>query len=388
LSHFAIRNPGAGDVPRDVITVDRSPLAFHRRLPGYAPTALVDAPSLAARFGVGRVVVKAEQERFGLPAFKMLGASWATYRTLVARLGHEPDWETFDDLVEALQALQPMTLAAATDGNHGRAVARMAKLLGYGARIFVPEGTTDARIDGIASEGAEVTVVDGDYDDAVRRSATEAGDDCIVISDTSWPGYVDPPRLVIEGYSTIFWEVTEAVERAAIEGPHAVFVPVGVGAFAAAAVAFYRRPDAPQPAATMVSVEPDSADCVLRSVQAGDLTHVPGPHRSIMAGLNCGLPSLIAWPVISKGLDWCVAVDDDDARAAMRDLAEVGVVAGESAAASLAGLAAVDRAAAGLGEESTVLILSTEGATDPANYVEAVGRLPQDVAPPPADRIL
>ena len=119
------------------------PVAFHRKLPGYCPSPVFDLVDLAADLGVGRLLVKDESNRFGLPAFKMLGASWATYRRLVERLGAEPGpWSTLDELAWFLTPILPLDLATATDGNHGRAVARLARLLGLGARIFVPAGTS------------------------------------------------------------------------------------------------------------------------------------------------------------------------------------------------------------------------------------------------------
>ena len=192
--------------------------AFHQRLPGYERTPLRDMPALAAACGVGRVLVKDESSRLGLPAFKILGASWATYRVLCDRLGGEPEWTTLDDLAAVVaDRLGPLRLVAATDGNHGRAVAHMARLLGLSATILVPDGTADARIDGIASEGAEVIVAPGTYDDAVSLSAEMAGERDLVISDTSWPGYEDPPRWVIEGYATIFAEIDAALEGGGVD---------------------------------------------------------------------------------------------------------------------------------------------------------------------------
>ena len=265
-------------------------MAFHRRLPGYAPTPVVDAPGLAAALGVSKLSVKDESHRLGMPAFKILGASWAVYRLLVSRLGHEPEWATLDELRAAFAPLGPLTLVAATDGNHGRAVARMASLLGYDARILVPAGTATARIDAIASEGAQVTVVDGTYDDAVRASAELAGDRALVVSDTSWEGYTEVPRTVIEGYSTIFSELDAQLPAP----PQVVVIPMGVGALLAAAVEHYAAD------ATIVAVEPLSAACGLHSAAAGHPVVVPGPHDSIMAGLNCGTVSPIAWPAVSR----------------------------------------------------------------------------------------
>ena len=168
-------------------------------MPAYSPTLLLDAPDLAERLGIGRVLVKAETRRMGLPSFKILGASWATYQAICAHIGGEPEhWGNINQLAANLAYLRPFKLAAATDGNHGRAVSFMARLLGFEAEIFVPAGMTDARIEAMEREGAVVTVVDGDYDDAVARSAEEASEKCPVVSDTSWPGYETIPSQVIE----------------------------------------------------------------------------------------------------------------------------------------------------------------------------------------------
>jgi diaminopropionate ammonia-lyase len=345
-------------------SIGNAPMAFHRRLPGYAPTPVVDAPELAAALDCATLSVKDESHRFGLPAFKVLGASWAVYRLLVSRLGHEPDWQTLDELRTAFAPLGPLTLVAATDGNHGRAVARMAALLGYDARILVPAGTAPARIDGIAGEGASVTVIDGTYDDAVRASATLAGDRALVVSDTSWEGYTEVPRTVIEGYSTIFSELDVQLTAP----PQVVVIPMGVGALLAAAVEHYAAH------ATIVAVEPRSAACGLHSAAAGHPVVVPGPHDSIMAGLNCGTVSPVAWPVVARGVDVFVAVDDADAEAAMRELATIGIVAGETGAAALAGLGAIAAAMPDRISGRRALVLCTEGATDPSAYRRIVGR--------------
>lgn len=355
------------------------PVDLHRRLPGYAPTPLRSLPGIAARLGVAEVLAKDESERLGLPSYKILGASWAVYRTLIDEAGVRPgEWRTADDLRAALDGHRPLTLVAATDGNHGRAVARMARLLGLDAHILVPEGTAAARIEGIASEGARVTVVDGTYDEAVERSAAEAGPRSLVISDTAWPGYDTVPRRVIEGYGTVFAEVDAALDAPVTH----VMVPVGVGSLAAAAATW-----AGPGGARLVGVEPLDAACVLASVAAGVEVEVPGPHRSMMAGLNCGRPSPLAFPLVSTAYAGFVAVDDALDEEAMRWLAAEGMAVGESGAAALAGLLALAgddglRAAVGLDTAARVLLLVTEGVTDPANYARVVPP-PRPPHPPP-----
>ena len=346
---------------------DNQPRSFHRRLPGYASTPLQDAPELAAQFGLARCSVKVESSRLELPSFKILGASWATYRLLTDRLGHVPPWADLEELRATLAPLGALTLVAATDGNHGRAVAHMASLLGYDAHILVPAGTADARIAAIEGEGATVTVVDGTYDDAVAASAALASDASLVVSDTSWDGYTQVPRWVIDGYTTIFDEVDEQLAARTDRTPpiDLVLVQMGVGALTAAAVEHWSA------RAAVIAVEPLDAACGLASAQAGHPAEVPGPHRSIMAGLNCGNVSILAWPVVAAGVDVFVAVSDSAAEDAMRSLAAIGIVAGETGGAGLAGLAALAAAGPECGVDLRgrhALVLCTEGATDPENY--------------------
>jgi diaminopropionate ammonia-lyase len=208
----------------------------------------------------------------------------------------------------------------------------------------------------------------------VARSAQDAGERCLVISDTSWPGYERVPAWVIEGYGTIFAEIDEALEHARRPQPDVVVVPIGVGALAAAAVRHFWSLPGGRP--RLVGVEPTSAACVLESVAAGRIVTLGHPQTSIMAGLNCATPSLVAWPLISRGIDLYLAVPDRYIGEATRLLAADGIVAGECGAAGLAALSALAtdgrlseaREALALGPDSRVLLLSTEGATDPDAY--------------------
>ena len=355
-----------------------APREFHRRLPGYAPTRLLAAAELARSLGLGQLWIKDESSRLGLPAFKILGASWAVYRALTQRLGHplEP-WPDWPALVAQFAPLRPLRLTTATDGNHGRAVAHVALLFSLAARIFVPAGTAPARIDGIASEGAQVEIVHGTYDEAVARAAQEASERCLVISDTSWPGYEKIPGWVTEGYSTLFAEIDEQLAERNAETPDLVAIQFGVGALALALVRHGWSGASPR----LLSVEPLRAACALAAMERGEIVDLPGPHDSIMAGMNCGRVSLIAWPIISGGIDAFIAIPDQRAREAMRALAQIGVMAGETGAAGLAGLIdlmssaelASLRDSLGLNRNSRVLTVVTEGATDPESYRRIVG---------------
>ncbi len=361
-------------------------LAFHRTLEGYAPTPVVELPGLARELGVGAVLVKDESRRFGVKAFKPLGASWAIRQVLARRwrerFGEELPRDAFGD-PERLERLGRMTFAAASDGNHGRAVAWTARRLGQRAVIYMPRGTVPARVAMIESEGARVVVTEGTYDDCVRWIARDAeARGWVVISDTAYPGYTEIPTWIVQGYTSIFRELEDGpFADPRRPGVDLLLLQTGVGGLAAAgAWHLVRRYGAARPA--LVSVEPLAAACFLESVAAGDgEPHAAsGALDSIMAGLDCGEPSLVAWPLVRDACDLFLAIEDSWAEEAMRAAAREGLVCGESGAAGLAGLMALVRdpalAAArkrlGLGRASRVLVVNTEGDTDPEHYRRVV----------------
>ncbi len=355
--------------------LDPAAREFHRRLPGYLPTPLLSLPGLARDLGIGAVMLKDESRRFGLNAFKVLGAAYAVERWIRThcRPGGPP--------------AGAITFTTATDGNHGRALAWAARRRGQNSAVFVPASIAPARLINIGREGAEVVVADGDYDEAVRLAKQEsAAHGWTLISDTSWPGYEEIPPWIVEGYTTLFAEVDEARDEAGLSELDIVFVQGGVGSLAWAAVRYYCRAEAPRPP-LLVVVEPVEADCLLESITSpkGELRSTQGSQNTIMAGLNCGTPSFLAWPWLRSGADLFLAVDDDFAVAAMRRLArplagDPPVVAGEAGAAGLAGLMALctegemvgARSALGLSARSAVLVINTEGDTDPENYARLV----------------
>jgi diaminopropionate ammonia-lyase len=316
-------------------------------------------PAVAAELGVGRVFVKDESARMGLAAFKVLGASWAVHQVLSRR-----------------DAAGPVTLMAATDGNHGRALAWMAKLLGQRAHVFVPSGVHPRAVAAIAAEGAQVTEITGTYDDAVQIAAKAAREpDAELVQDAGWPGYEEVPGWIVDGYSTLFAEVDEQLVAAGAAGPALVAIPAGVGSLAQAAVIHYRsRPGSGSP--SLLTVEPGSAAGVLASLVRGELGTVT-TGATIMSGLNCGTPSRLAWPYLRDGLDAAVAVANSEAAVAARDLAGYGIPAGPCGGAALAGVRAAltgegargQRAALVLDSGGTVVLLSTEGSA--ANPVPA-----------------
>jgi diaminopropionate ammonia-lyase len=321
---------------------DAAAAEFHRQLPGYAPTPLVEVPDLAAELGVGRLFVKDESARFDLRAFKFLGASWAGFLAVSRRSGYAGP-AGLDGLRAHLAAADSgLALVTATDGNHGRAVARTARLLGLPARVHVPDPVPGIVIERIRGEGARVTVVGADYDGAVAaaRADADANDGAVLVQDTSWPGYEEIPAWIVAGYETLFAELDAQLLQAGAPVPALVSVPVGVGSLAQAAVAHYRRSALPAAARPrLLSAEPDTAACVLASLAAGSMVSVP-TGATVMNGLNCGTPSSLAWPYLRGGLDAAIAVDDPAAASAITSLAAAGITAGPSGAAALAALLA------------------------------------------------
>jgi diaminopropionate ammonia-lyase len=331
-------------------------------MPGYGSTPLVELPELAKELGVRAVLVKDESDRFGLPAFKILGASWAVNCALSQRSGFDAPAKS---LIELRERSAPVTLVTATDGNHGRAVARMAALLGLASRIYVPAGTAEETVEAITSEGAKVVQTDLVYDEVVwaAASSTAGHPDDLLVQDTAWEGYEHIPRWIVDGYGTMFDEIAAQLGDRTV---HLVAVPTGVGSLLQAALQHYRAP-ALQQRPAILAVEPVTASCVTASLAAGRPVRVDTSEPTIMAGLNCGSVSTIAWPIIRDGLDAGVAVTDDQAMAAVHRLNELGVPAGPCGGASLAGVRealrdANHRAALTITADSVLVLISTEGA--------------------------
>ena len=351
--------------------------------PGYAPTPLLPLPDVADAVRVASVHWKDEGGRFGLGSFKALGGAYAVLRVLAAELARRgvAGAATSADLADGKHRdeTRGITVTCATDGNHGRSVAWGAQRFGCRCVVFVHPGVSKGRRDAIAAHGAEVRETPGTYDDAVRTARREAEKNgWFVVSDTSYAGYTEPPRDVMQGYRLLAEEAAEALP----ERPTHVFVPGGVGGLAAAVSAQMRSrygKDAPR----LVVAEPDRAACLMASAEAGQITAVDGPLDTVMACLACGEPSLLAWQELERAAFGFVSVPDEAAVASMRALhkRQPRIVAGESAVAGLAALLLAGRDAFGrtalqLSEDSRVLVIGTEGATDPALHAKLVGAAP------------
>lgn len=363
---------------------------FHRQIPGYKISPLKGLDRLANMLGLGGIWVKDESNRIGLNSFKVLGGSYAIYRFIRDYLKLSDDQPlSFSELSspELQKKVAGLTFATATDGNHGRGVAWAASKLGCRSVIYVHKHTSQPRIDAIRSNGAEVVIVDGTYDDAVRQAGKDAAKNgWQVISDTSWPGYEDIPRWVMQGYGTMFNEVQEQLAAQGIIKPTHVFVQAGVGALAAATTGFYQKRFGAERPHTMV-VEPAEAACLYTSAKAGDgQPHTfPGGLSTIMAGLACGDPSPIAWDVLQECADVFTIAPDYVAAKGMRVYGvplegDPFICSGESGAVTLGTLmflmampeAAPLRDYLQLDQDSHILLINTEGNTDPDDFRRVV----------------
>ncbi len=353
------------------------PWHFHESLPGYAPTPLVERPGLAALIGAGKLWVKDESHRFGLKAFKALGGTFAAAMAIAGRLGLEGPL-----IYEALRrpAIQKeiarLHFITATDGNHGRGVAFTARLLGARSHVLMPRGSSQRRLENIRQFTPDAEITDLSYDDTVRlaaRIAEEKG--WLLLQDTAWEGYTQIPDWIMAGYFTL---CREAALQLNGEAPTHIFLQAGVGSFPAAAAEYFSRCWQAPPQIWLV--EPHGADCCFRSLKAGHRVQIREEMHTVMAGLACGTPSLTAFPVLRARLDGAVSCPDEATALGMRLLAapirgDTPVISGESGAVTcgLAALALADgheeeAAALGLDASSRILVISTEGDTDPEHY--------------------
>lgn len=370
----------------------RNVRGFHAGFPEYSPTPLCSLAGLAARLDLGRVLVKDESRRFGLKAFKGLGASWAVARILARRLNLPPDGLSRAALCgpEARDRLGEITLVTATDGNHGRGLAWAARQFGQRAVVFMPKGSAEARAAAIRTLGAYCEITDLAYDDAVRHAAAHArATGGVLVQDTAWDGYEEIPRWIMQGYTTLALEAREQMRAMGLTRPTHLLLQAGVGSFAAAVLSFFAVAGTEEggPAPLAVIMEPHSADCIFRSIRSEDgRAHAAaGEMRTIMAGLACGEPSSLAWGILREHAFAAVACPDGLAANGMRMLAaplpgDPALVSGESGAVGVGLLdylarapeAAAMRSALGLNESSVVLLISTEGDTEPDMYRRVV----------------
>ena len=363
---------------------------FHESFPQYSKTPLTKLDQMAAYLGVKEVYIKDESYRFGLNAFKVLGGSFAMARFIASETGKDVSELPYAVLTsdKLREEFGQATFFTATDGNHGRGVAWAAGRLGQKAVVHMPKGSTQTRLENIAKEGAQVDIQEMNYDDCVRLAAKEADETerGVIVQDTAWDGYEEIPSWIMQGYGTMAMEAGEQLKDYGCDRPTHVFVQAGVGSLAGAVVGYFTNlyPDNPP---TFVVVEADAAACLCKGAAAGDGDPriVDGDMQTIMAGLACGEPNTISWDILKNHVKVFIAAPDWVAASGMRMLAapikgDAPVTSGESGAAPFGALAAIMtmeeyrdlRHEIGLDENSSVLLFSTEGDTDPERYKNIV----------------
>ncbi len=374
--HLSIMSPDNVDKAR----------AFFAGFPQYAVTPLAKLDGMAARLGLGDLFVKDESYRFGLNAFKVLGGAFAIARYIASETGRDIGEITYDYLTsdQLYEDFGQATFYTATDGNHGRGVAWAAQQLGQKAVVHMPKGSAKMRFDNIAKEGAEVTIEEMNYDDCVRLAAAEAArtEHGVVMQDTAWEGYELIPSWIMQGYGCMAQEAIQQLRALEINRPTHVFVQAGVGCMASAVVGYYANLFPSHPPKFIV-MEAEAAACLYKGACQGDGSPaiVGGDLSTIMAGLACGEPNTLSWDILRNHADAFLAIPDWVSARGMRMLAapmrgDPAVVSGESGAV---GMGVVDalmtdptcgalKEALGLDKNSSVLLFSTEGDTDPENY--------------------
>ena len=356
---------------------------FHQKIGGYQPTPLYALDELAALFGVDKILVKDESQRFGLNAFKMLGGSYAIARLLCEKYGLAIEELSLNDLKTCIT--EKMTFATTTDGNHGRGVAWAAKQLGQNAVVYMPKGSAQERVDAILRLGAECIVTDMNYDDTVRftmQTAQKNGWE--VVQDTAWDGYTKIPTWIMQGYATLADEAVEQMSAMGVTRPTHVFLQGGVGALAGGVLGYLVDVYGARNLHSVI-VEPELADCLYRSGVKGQIVNVGGEMATIMAGLACGEPNPLGWEVLRNCATQFISCQDAVAALGMRVLGnplgnDPRVISGESGAVGLGILAAVHHHPQRdalmnklqLDSHSVVLVISTEGDTDVKHYREVV----------------
>ena len=349
--------------------------------PGYQPTPLHSLDDLAATIGVKSIYYKDESERFGLASFKALGGAYAVQCLLKQKLGEQLGRQvSFEELASGdfNKMTSNITVTTATDGNHGRSVAWGARQFGCRCVIYIHSQVSEHRENAMQAFGAQVIRIEGNYDESVHLAAKSAQDnDWFVISDTSYEGYTQPPRNVMSGYCVMMKEVLN--QCAGKPSLTHVFIQGGVGGLAAAVNAYLWQ-QLGKAVPKMIVVEPSLADCLYQSAVNRTPTTVEIDEETLMAGLSCGEVSQLAWQILEVGASDFLTIDEELVVPTMQLLTEQDekIIAGESAIAGLAALIGVSNQAdkfesLGLDETSHILVIGTEGATDPEIYQQLTG---------------
>ncbi len=379
------RHPQAPDTSAFSRQVGEQVLRLHRMHSAYAVTPLVSLSALARQRHVGHILVKDESFRFGLKAFKGLGGLYAMFRMICDALSLDPAKTTLESLQREPFAsrIRDMVFVTTTDGNHGKGVSWAAGVFGCQAHVFMPAGTVEVRAQAIRDAGnADVQITDMPYDACVQHTrALAAENGWYLIQDTAWTGYETVPLYIMQGYLTILEETEQQLRVMGVPAPTHVFLQCGVGSMAGAIAAGCRERFAVQP--RFFLAEPVEVACFYESFLRADghMHTATGNGRTQMAGLNCATPCTLAWDILGKCATGAFACDDSVMETGMRRLGvpcpgDARIVSGESGAVTLGLLECLLtesrweswREKVQLNEKSVILLISTEGNTDPAHY--------------------
>ncbi|WKA60215.1 diaminopropionate ammonia-lyase [Planococcus shenhongbingii] len=379
-------NASAGFMNRKAVEQARN---FHKSFPEYKVTPLHSLTGLSKHLKVCNIWVKDESHRFGLNAFKVLGGSYALGKYLAEKLNADISEVSFQKLRshEVKERLGALTFVTATDGNHGRGIAWAASQLGQKSVVCMPKGSSPIRLDNIRKEGAEAFITELNYDDTVKlanRMAEENG--WVLVQDTAWDGYEEIPIWIMQGYGTIMDEALEQMAETGVDRPTHVFLQAGVGSFAGSMLGCLVEKYGDERPVTVI-IEPEKAACLYKSIRIGDgKPHaVTGALDTIMAGLACGEPSIASWGILKDFAEIFVSCPDYVAARGMRILAnpissDPRIISGESGAVGMGLLSQLAenenlsrmKKELNLNQDSKVLIISTEGDTDPGHYRKVV----------------
>ena len=320
----------------------------------YAPTPLLLLDKLSTELKLKRIFYKDESKRFHLKSFKALGGSYAVEKITKGN--------------------KEIVISTATAGNHGRSVAWGSKKLGLKCKIFISEYVSEARAKAMRGFGADVIRVKGNYEDSLNECIKQSNqNNWQIVQDVAWKNYMLVPKLTMAGYSVMMKEISEQINNQKVSH---IILQAGVGGMAAAMVAGLARylNHVPQ----IIIVEPDSAACVLASINTGKIEKISIEKESIMGGMSCGEVSLVPWQILKKSVNYCVTVSDDYISKTIKYLANCElsyekIIGGECSTPgiiSLIGLCndAKIRKKINLNEDSNVLLFGCEGDADEELY--------------------
>ncbi len=327
---------------------------------GYSPTPLIELDKLSKELGLNKIFYKDESKRFDLKSFKALGGAYAVEKVSKGN--------------------KDIIVATATAGNHGRSVAWGAKRLGLKCKIFISEFVSDARGQAMAELGADVVKVKGNYEKSLIECIKQSTDNnWQIVQDVAWKDYMIVPKYTMAGYTVMMKEIVDQINQNKISH---IILQAGVGGMAGAMLAGITRYLDYVP--TTMTVEPDSAACVLESIKTGKIEKIDIKRESLMGGMSCGEVSLVPWEILKDSVKYCISLPDDDVAKTMRLLGNASfskkkIIAGENSAPGVISLIASCeeekiKDKIGLNKDSNVMLIGCEGDTDQAMYQKLINQ--------------